>query len=123
MLLSLGKNFEFLNRLFFDYLPLYNKFRTPNSILSITAILVPLLGILGLAEVISSKERSKYLKPLYVTTGILGGIALVMWVMGTTLFEFSAAGDAQFEQLKAQIITQREEMFAASSLRSLFFVL
>lgn len=123
MLLSLGKNFEFLNRLFFDYLPLYNKFRTPNSILSITAILVPLLGILGLAEVISSKERSKYLKPLYVTTGILGGIALVMWVMGTTLFDFSAAGDAQFEQLKAQIITQREEMFAASSLRSLFFVL
>jgi hypothetical protein len=123
MLLSLGKNFEFLNRLFFDYLPLYNKFRTPNSILSVTAIFVPLLGILGLAEVLRAKERSQYLKPLYIASGIMGGLALLMWVAGTSLFDFSAPGDAQFEQLRAQIVTQREEMFAASSLRSLFFVL
>ena len=37
--LSMGKNFEFFNRLFFDLAPLYNKFRAPASITSVTTLL------------------------------------------------------------------------------------
>ena len=50
LIVSMGRNVEFFNRLLFDYLPLYNKFRTPQSILSITVFFIPLLGALGLYQ-------------------------------------------------------------------------
>lgn len=90
MLLSLGDSLEFFNRIFFDYFPLYNKFRTPNSILAITAFLIPVLGTLAISEVISGKtKKEEIIKPLYITTGILGGICLFFAFMGGSFFDFT----------------------------------
>ena len=40
ILLSMGKNLEAFNEFFYYYVPLYNKFRTPNSVLSVTGLLI-----------------------------------------------------------------------------------
>jgi hypothetical protein len=123
-LLSMGKHFEFFNRLVFDYLPLYNKFRAHSSILSVTAILIPVLGILALDQVSKAEDKIQYKKPLMYSAGILGGLALIIWLLGATLFDFTAAGDAQYEQaIQNALITQRKDMLSSSSLRALFLVL
>ena len=43
ILLAWGHNFEWFSRLFFDYFPMYNKFRTVESILIVAEITMPLL--------------------------------------------------------------------------------
>jgi len=123
LILSMGKNMELINQLFFDYFPLYNKFRAPSSILGTTVILIPILGILALSEIVKSNDKSKYVKPLLITTSILGGLSLLMWIGGSWFFDFTSAGDAQYEQIKDVLLEQRQEMFSSSSFRTLFLVL
>lgn len=48
VLLSYGKNAAWFNQFLFDTIPMFNKFRTPNSVLSVTTYLIPLLAVLGL---------------------------------------------------------------------------
>ena len=123
MLMSMGKHFEFFNRLLFDYLPFYNKFRAPSSILSVTAIFVPILSILAVSEILKSEDKTKIIKPVYYSTGIIGGLSLVLWWFGSSLFDFSGGSDAQLAQVIDQVIEDRENMLAASARRSFVFVL
>lgn len=96
-LISLGYNAEFFNTLLFDYFPLFNKFRTPNSVLSVTAIIIPILAILGLHRLFSENEdNEKMLKPIYISGGILGGIALFIALLGPSIFDISNPEDARF---------------------------
>ncbi len=123
-LLSMGKHFEVLNRLIFDYLPLYNKFRAHSSILSVTAIIMPILGILAIDQLSKSTDKLVYKKPLLYSVAIVGGIALLLWLMGGTFFDFVGLSDSQYDQaIQNALITQRKEMLSSSSLRTLMFVL
>ncbi|MFZ1558897.1 MAG: YfhO family protein [Saprospiraceae bacterium] len=123
LLLSMGRHFEILNRLFFDYFPLFNKFRAPSSILSITAIFVPVLGVLALSQVVKAENKSQYIRPLFISGIVLGGISLVLWLAGGSFFDFTSAGDEQYAQIIDALLEQRRDMLSASSLRSLVFIL
>ncbi|MCZ2099984.1 MAG: YfhO family protein [Chitinophagales bacterium] len=122
-LISLGKNFAGFNKFFFDYFPMMNKFRAPSSILSITAIFIPILGVLGLSEIIKNKDKSPYVKPLFISSGILAGIAAVIWLAGPSLFNLSTPMDDQYPQIKDAVLEQRASMMTSSAFRSLFFIL
>ena len=76
ILMSWGKNFEFLTNLFIDYIPLYNKFRAVSSFQVIAELCVPLLGILAIKEFFSdnsSKElkQEALKKAVYFTVGLI----------------------------------------------------
>jgi len=122
-LISMGKHFGILYQPLFDYLPLFNKFRTPSSILSVTPIFVVMLGILGLNALLKTTDKAKAIKDLYISTGVLGGLCLFLWLMGGSLFSFTSPGDAQYEQIKDVLIDQRIAMFSASAMRSFLFVM
>lgn len=137
LLLSFGKNLPFLSDLFFDYFPLYNKFRAVESILVIAGITIPILALLALKEIFSDKinkqEVTKYLK--YTTYGF-GGLLLILIAVPSLFFGFQSANDAQFVQqleqgtgsrdfannILAALITDRESMFRADAIRSLIFI-
>ncbi|MBK8627464.1 MAG: YfhO family protein [Saprospiraceae bacterium] len=123
ILLSMGKHFEILNRLMFDYFPMFNKFRAPSSILSVTAIFIPILGVLALSDILKADNKEQYIKPLLISSSILGGISLFLWIAGGSFFDFNAPGDEQYAQIKDAVIDQRAGMVASSALRSLMFVL
>lgn len=122
--LSMGKNFESINRLFFDYFPYYNKFRTPNSILSVTAIIIPILAILGLQDILSRKsiDLKKILLPglgFIVFTALLG-------LLGPSILDLSSPGDVRLEQAGLDsniIISDRADMLRDSALRSAILML
>ncbi len=50
ILMSWGKNFQFLTDFFIDYIPLYNKFRAVSSFQVIAELCIPLLGFLAVKE-------------------------------------------------------------------------
>jgi hypothetical protein len=124
---SMGKNMEGFNRLFFDYAPLFNKFRTPNSVLSVTAFLVPALGIITLHQIISGKhDKAAILRSLYIALGISGGIALFFAFPGPGFYDFTNPKDAQYEQSGfdiAAIIEDRKSLMSADSFRTLMLIL
>lgn len=98
-MISMGQNLEWFNRLLFDYLPLFNKFRTPNSVLSVTALLVTLLGVFALSKVIRrEKEEKEVLRSMAISGGVVAGGSLLLWFLGPSLFDFSAPGDMRFQQ-------------------------
>jgi hypothetical protein len=122
-LISMGKNFEGFNRFLFDNMPLLNKFRAPSSILCITALFIPIAGVLAIQEMVSSKDKSQFLRPLLIATGIVGGICAIFALLGGSLFSFTSVGDEQYAQIKDMLIDQRISMLKSSSWRSLLFVL
>ncbi len=126
-LLSMGKNLEWFNEPFFNYFPLYNKFRTPNSILSVTAFLLPALGILALHEVFRSDTPHKKMQvAVYLTTGIAGAIALFFCLIGPSMFDFNSPGDARLTQAGFNldtIIADRKALMRGDAFRSLVLVL
>ena len=122
-MLSLGKNLEWFNRLFFDYFPLYNKFRTPNSLLSVTAIIIPLLGILGLKKVLE--------KDVWTNTKILyPGLAMIVMtiligLLGPGIFDMTSTGDLRLQQAGIDpgiLIDDRASMLRSSAMKAAFYM-
>ncbi|MBQ8047633.1 MAG: YfhO family protein [Prevotella sp.] len=75
ILLSWGKNFMPFTNLFIDYMPMYAKFRTVSSILVIAEFTIPLLGVMGLKELLDQPE--KYRKPFWTAFALTGGACLL----------------------------------------------
>ena len=48
ILLSWGHNLGWLSHLFFDYFPLYSKFRSITMVLVIVEITIPIIAVIGL---------------------------------------------------------------------------
>ncbi len=71
----LGHNFMPLTHFFFDYFPMYNKFRAVSSILIVAEITMPLLGFLALKEICDKElPKAQILKGLYIAAGVTAGI-------------------------------------------------
>ncbi len=125
VLLAMGRNFEVLSALFFDYFPLFSKFRTPNSILSITVLLMPIPGILALKAILSEKAaRDEIRKALMYAAGITGGICLFFAIAGPQMFDFIGQSDQQVSQsgIYDLIIQDRQWWMQSDALRSLVLI-
>lgn len=122
LLISMGKNFSLLNRLFFDFLPMFNKFRTPNSVLSITVLFIPLLGVLGLYRLIKEEDKSRFLRPAYIALGLSAGVAVILALLAGSLFDFRHANDNMDPALIDALVSDRKDMFFASALRTAGFI-
>lgn len=126
IMLAWGNNFDIVNKFLFHHLPLYNKFRTPAMALVIAEVTMAALAVLALKEIFDNKENRKiYLKPVYIASGITGGLCLIFALFGGSLMSFSAAGDLQFQQypeIIAAIVSDRKSLLTSDSWRSFAFI-
>lgn len=126
MILSLGKNDGGLNKALFDTLPLFNSFRAPSSVLSVTAFLVPMLGFLALGQILKSDEDPKQLlRKLWIATGLMGGLSLIFALIGSSFFSFTGASDANLAGYgldAASIVADRKALFNSDSWRSFLLI-
>ncbi len=88
MLLSFGRNWPYVSDLFFNYFPLYNKFRTVESILAIAELCFPILAFLAIQEVINNPDKKFILKKVLLALYITGGITLVLIAIPDVFFSF-----------------------------------
>lgn len=126
--LSWGRNFMWLTELFFNYFPMYNKFRAVESILIVAEITVPLLAFLGV-KAINDKQLSweRVQKSLFISGGITAGIcALIALFSGsidvTSSYDASWKGQVG-QQIYDLILDQRQELIRSDAWRSFLFVL
>ncbi|MES2651623.1 MAG: YfhO family protein [Bacteroidota bacterium] len=138
ILLSLGKNFPFVSDLFFDYFPLYNKFRAVESILAVVGLMVPILALLAIKEVQEgSIDQKTLVKKLSWSAGITGGFALIVAVLPTLFFDFKTENHPQIVQALTQalqnnagiaqkitnaLVQDRIDIARADALRSFLFI-
>lgn len=124
LFLAWGRNF-FVHRVFFDILPVFNKFRTPSMALGVVQIGISLLAILGISEIFKAKteDKERLSKILLYTGGGVGALLLIMTVMPSMLFSFEKdiEGDLPGWFLSA-MAEDRAALMKADALRSLIFV-
>jgi len=126
--LAWGSNFMPLTKLFFNYFPLYNKFRTVSSILVVAEITMPLLGFLALRDMMGGGQDKKRVgRSVLIAAGITGGLCLVLAVFGGSLFSFRSSTDASWASdlpafIYEGIIGERKAMLAADAWRSMIFI-
>ena len=137
ILLSWGKNFMGFTDFFIDYIPGYNKFRAVSMTLVIAELTMPLLGIMGLSELLKDQESfKKNAKKFYLSLGITAGICLLFYLAPKLFFSFLSQGEAQqFAELSAgqdgatykafatQLENVRVAIFRKDAMRSLLFIL
>ncbi len=130
--LSWGKNFEAFTDIFFNHVPLYNKFRAVAMAQVMAGLLVPFFGFWALTKLMDEVETpqfdaAKATKLLtYVTAG-LAGFCLLFALAPGMFFDFtSATVDAQLEKmlpgLRDSVIADRKGMLQGDAWRSFFFI-
>ncbi|MDN3594519.1 YfhO family protein [Zunongwangia endophytica] len=128
LILSWGKNFGFFTEFFIDYIPLYNKFRAVSSIQVIVELCVPLLAIVGLSCLFANKHtKEEKIEALKWSTIITAGLALILVLFNSILFDFSGARDGQIRQqlgmdLMNALKEDRQSMLVSDAIRSFIFV-
>ena len=126
LVLSWGRHLAWLNDFLFDYLPLYNRFRTPSMALIIAELSMTVLAVLALKTLFSTprQEVLRYKKDMLASVGIAGGLCLIFALFGKSMFSFEAAGDAQYPQiLQDTLQADRASLLVSSAWRSLVFIL
>lgn len=135
VLLAWGSNFAFLTDLFIDYVPLYNKFRAPSSILVVVELLFPFIAIVGLYRFFNSNETTEtstdniltdaYKQKIltYVTAGVLG-FTLILLVFGKALLGFYTNSEKTYLQpiFLDYLVDARYKMFSTDAIKAIVYV-
>ena len=137
ILLSWGKNFMGFTNFFLDYIPGYDKFRAVSMTLVMAEVTMPLLGFLGLAEIVKNPDDfKKNQKKFFIALGITAGLCMVFYLAPKVFFNFLSQEEAkQFASLSsgkdgsvyasfaAQLEDVRVAIFRKDALRSLLFII
>lgn len=134
IMLAWGRHFMPFNEWMFNYLPLYNKFRTPSMALTLANVTMVFMAVLALKAVIDNqtlpkKGQRNMVKPLYISGGITVCILLAGLILSGELSYSGVADDQMAAQYKDQwsfiqnvFIQDRKALFVSDSWRSLLFV-
>jgi hypothetical protein len=131
-----GKTMAGINYLFFDYFPMFNKFRAVTMVISLAELLMIILAILALTKIVQKKITWKELeKPFLTTLGITGGLMLILALMPTLFFSFQSPKDLQTiqtyyiqdagfaQEIVNSIVQDRAGLMRSDAFRSLIFIL
>ena len=126
ILMSWGKNFQFLTDFFIDYIPLYNKFRAVSSFQVIAELCIPLLGFLALKEFFFSKtdKEQKLIvlkKALYSSIGLI--VIGLLYALSFSTFEgIRDASYSEYDGLLDAVKSDRLSMLYTDSFRSIVLI-
>lgn len=125
--LAWGSNFIALSDVFIDFVPFYNKFRAPSSILVVAELLLPLLGMVGLYAFFNGQEISvaEKTKKLFIVGGTVVALLVIFILAGKGLFGFLTDAEVTYmpSYMKDYLIEKRYGFFKADALKTLLYVL
>ena len=125
LMIAWGSNLMWFNQLMFEYFPMFNKFRAPSMALTIVCFTAPLLAMLALNKMLTTENISKYWDKIKLSFYILGGLCLLFYLFGGSLFSFEGLSD---DSLKQQgwpidaIVSDRVNLLKSSAIRSLLLI-
>ena len=126
IMLAWGSNFLIVSDLFIDFVPLYNKFRAPSSILVVVELLFPLIAIVGLYSFFNNKNLTTEYKQkvlMYAGGGVLAFL-LLMLIFGKSLLGFYTETEKRYlpPYILDYLIDERYGMFKEDNIKAIFYV-
>ena len=124
MLLAWGNHFMWFTKLWFEYVPFYNKFRTVSMSLTVLQVTLPMLGFYVLDRILKGRfEKKAVMKALYIAFGITAGFCALCAFAPGIAGSFTGAADAGMnEMIVDALAADRESLLVKDALRSLLFV-
>lgn len=124
VLLAWGNHFMWFTKLWFDYAPFYNKFRTVSMALVVLQVTLPLLGFYVLDRIIKEKyEKKQVMKAGYISYAVTAGFCLLCVLVPGLAGSFSGAADAgQPDILVEALAADRRMLLVKDALRSLILI-
>lgn len=146
--LALGRNMQWLTDLFIDYVPMYSRFRTVESILVVAEFAIPVLAVLGLHRLLTTPGGfSRYRTAIFWAFGVPAVLCVAGWlfpgIYGSAITDADLAQSAGIADwlrsqgadqrlvsmlsidnpsIAAVVTNLRHGMVSADSLRSLIFI-
>ena len=110
-----------INRILFDHFPMFDKFRSPNSAVSVLPAFVIIIGAMGI-EKLTQQDPEKNKKLLKIS-GIFFSVLVLIMAMGSLSFSFLSLAEAKYDyQIQQILIEGRKMLFTADVYRSMFVV-
>ena len=123
IMLSWGSNFAAFNYFMYDYFPGYNNFRSVTFTLIMILFAMPLLGLLGLENILTHGLDKVRKRKLLIAFGSTGGLCLVLWLVAG-MFGFTREIDAQLPAWFVDALAEdRKSLFRFDTIRSFLFIL
>ncbi|GGH47279.1 membrane protein [Dyadobacter endophyticus] len=134
---ALGSSFAAINYLFFDYFPMFNKFRAMTMVISLAQLLMVLVGVLALAAIAQKTITANELqKPFLISTAITAGLMLIMALLPGVFLGFKGVNDPQLgqqfsqmaqdqafgQQIVNSVVQDREGLMKGDAIRGLIFI-
>ncbi|AZA86556.1 hypothetical protein EG349_07015 [Chryseobacterium shandongense] len=124
--LAWGSNFMALSDFFIDFVPFYNKFRAPSSILVVVELLFPLIAMIGLYRFFKDNELTEEYKKkilLYVGGGTLGFV-LILLLFGKSLLGFHTENEKTYLPpfLLDYLTEERFKLFRIDAIKAFIYV-
>ncbi|ALR30914.1 hypothetical protein ATE47_10385 [Chryseobacterium sp. IHB B 17019] len=124
--LAWGSNFMALSDFFIDFVPFYNKFRAPSSILVVVELLFPLIAIIGLYRFFTDSTLTEEYKKkilLYVSGGTLG-LVLILLLFGKSLLGFHTDNEKTYLPpfLLDFLVDERFKLFKIDAIKAFIYV-
>jgi Bacterial membrane protein YfhO. len=123
--LGLGSNMMWFTKLFFNYMPMYDKFRTVSMALVILQFTLPMLGFLTLDRIMKKEySRADFLRKGWPALALTAGFCLVVMVLPRLFGSFSSPLDVQFsEDFIEPLKMDRISLMRSDALWSMLYVL
>ena len=110
-----------LNSFMLDYIPYYNKFRSPNVSMAFVQVILFIFAAYGFRQFFSNTEQ--VLKSFYYI--LLACLAiLILSLLGETMWSFTKTGEAErYAQQLSSLVTLRKEMYQSSMFASIGYLI
>ncbi len=98
--LSLGNHMMWFTKLFFDYAPMYSKFRTVSMALIVLQFTLPMLGFITLDRILKREySKKEFLKAGWIALALTAGFCLICALVPSIAGSFSGKADAQMQDI------------------------
>lgn len=122
--LSWGNHFMWFTKLWFEYAPMYSKFRTVSMALTILQVLLPMLGFYALDKVLKERyDKKEFMKAGYIAYGVTAGFCLLCVLIPGMAGTFTGASDAGMNEMIVEALAaDRQTLMVKDALRSLILI-
>ena len=122
--LAWGNHFMWFTKLWFNYAPMYSKFRTVSMALTVLQVTMPMLGFYVLDRILNEKyEKKVFMKAGYIAYGITAGFCLLCVLIPGIAGTFTGASDAGMNEMIVDALrADRKTLMTKDALRSLILI-
>lgn len=122
--LGLGNHMMWFTKLFFDYAPMYSKFRTVSMALIVLQFTLPMLGFVTLDRILKLEySKKEFLKAGWIALALTAGFCLLCALIPSIAGSFSGRADAQMQDIIVDALkADRRHILSSDALWSMVMI-